>query len=75
MIVIMMIIITIMMAAIMIAVDQYAAAQEADHHYSKDKEQNAFHHEIGGVFMLSMLPRCECSGLSEIGRVIRCGSV
>jgi hypothetical protein len=56
MIVIMMVVITIMMATIMIAIVaiawEYAAAQQADHRCGEDKEQNTFHHEIGGVLSL-----------------------
>jgi hypothetical protein len=49
----MMIVITIVMAAVMITIVaiawEYAAAQQDDHRCGEDKEQNAFHHEIGGV--------------------------
>jgi hypothetical protein len=49
----MVLVIMIVMAAIMIAVvGDDAAAQKADHRYSKDKEQNTFHHGIGGVLSL-----------------------
>jgi hypothetical protein len=49
----MMLVIMIAMAAIMIAVvSDDAAAQEADHRYCENKEQNSFHHEIGRVLSL-----------------------
>jgi hypothetical protein len=51
-IMIIMVVIMIVMVAVMIAVDQDAAAQKADHYCCENKEQNSFHHGIGGVFSL-----------------------